>query len=183
MALVSGLLQYGGMLLIAEPQLHGAWPVWVSCLFIAAGYALLWRSLHDERPGQQKPAGPEPRWQQRTLHLSLAALAAYATLAIAMTVGLMTAARMAVPGANTSLLAGLRTFMVCLMALLLGWSGSRWRRAELIWLAYALMAFCTVKLLFEDVRSGSASVIAFSLFCYGLVWVLVPRFARASKAA
>jgi hypothetical protein len=67
--------------------------------------------------------------------------------------------------------------------LLLGWAASRWRRTESLWLAYALLALCTFKLLAEDLRTGSAGAIAFSLFCYGMVWVLVPRFAAISKAA
>ena len=73
--------------------------------------------------------------------------------------------------------------MICLLALLLGASGARWKRTELIWLSYTSLALCTAKLLFEDLRAGSAGTIAFSLFCYGMVWVLVPRFARASKAS
>jgi hypothetical protein len=53
----------------------------------------------------------------------------------------------------------------------------------LTWLAYALIALCTVKLLFQDLREGSAGTIAFSLFCYGMVWLLVPRFGKNAKPA
>ncbi len=171
MALVSGLMQYLVALLIGQPTLPGEWPVWVACCFTVTGYALAWKAL--PAPGPQRP--------QRILHLSFAALAACSTLALAMTAGLM-AVSLFNTGANAARVAAVRTLVICLLALLLGASGARWKRTELIWLAYASIALCTAKLLFEDLRVGSAGTIAFSLFCYGLVWVLVPRFARASKA-
>jgi hypothetical protein len=37
------------------------------------------------------------------------------------------------------------------------------------------MAACTLKLLLEDLRAGSAMSIAMSLFFYGAVWVLLPK--------
>lgn len=168
MALVSGLLQYGGALLAGEPPRPGGWAVWASCLFIAVCYALAWRGL--------RPA--EPQWSQKVLWLSFAALAAWATLAAVITAGLM-----ALPAAGAARVAALRTLVICLVALSLGWSGSRWRRTELIWLAYASIVLCALKLLLEDLRTGSAQTLAFSLFCYGMVWVLVPRFARERKAS
>lgn len=167
MALVSGLMQYLVALLIGQPPLPGGWPVWAACLSTVVGYALAWRAL---------PAA-EPQQPQRTLHLSFAALAACSTLAVAMTAGLM-----AVSLSNAARVAAVRTLVICLLALLLGASGARWKRTELIWLSYASLALCTAKLLFEDLRLGSAGTIAFALFFYGMVWVLVPRFARASKA-
>jgi hypothetical protein len=112
------------------------------------------------------------------LWLSFAALAAWATFAAVITAGLM-----ALPAAGAARVAALRTFVICLVALSLGWSGSRWRRTELIWLAYASIVLCALKLLLEDLRTGSAQTLAFSLFCYGMVWVLVPRFARERKAS
>ncbi|HSB76787.1 MAG TPA: hypothetical protein VLC12_14115, partial [Terriglobales bacterium] len=62
MALVSGLLLYGGALLAGEPPRPGGWTVWASCLFIAGCYALAWRGL-----GQA-----EPQWSQKMLWLSFA---------------------------------------------------------------------------------------------------------------
>jgi uncharacterized membrane protein len=107
-------------------------------------------------------------------------LSAFSTFASLATV--LTAFHIAFPAANAAQLAASRTLVICLLAVLLGWCGSRFRRAELLWLAYAAIVFCTLKLLLEDLRSGSAVTIAFSFFCYGMVWVLVPRFSRASKA-
>ena len=82
---------------------------------------------------------------------------------------------------SPAMFAATRTLAICLLALLLGWSGSRWRRTEMLWLAYAFIAMATLKLLVEDLRTGSAGAIAFSLFCYGMVWLLVPRLARSGR--
>jgi uncharacterized membrane protein len=74
-----------------------------------------------------------------------------------------------------------RTVVLCLAALALTLGGTRWKRPELVWTGYAVIAFCTLKLLFEDLRNGSAVSIAISLFLYGMVWLLVPRIVRMSQ--
>lgn len=72
----------------------------------------------------------------------------------------------------------IRTLVACAGILALGFSGARWERVELTWIAYAAMAFCTLKLLFEDLRYGTAASMAISLFLYEITWVLVPRLGR-----
>jgi hypothetical protein len=165
MALISGALQYGFELSIGKPPQAGGWPVWIAFVFTTICYAIAW-SFADAR---------EQQWPRSVLRLALATLA---TLSVLATV--LTAFYVAFPAAT---IAAGRTLVICLLAVLLGWSGSRFRRAELLWLAYAAIAFCTLKLLVEDLRSGSAVTMAFSFFCYGMVWVLVPRFSRASKVS
>ncbi len=91
-----------------------------------------------------------------------------------------TAAQLVSP--NPPLLASIRTFLLCLLALSCGFAGSRYSRPELLPLGYGLMAVCTLKLLFEDLRAGSAAWLAISLFVYGLVWVLLPRITKSSTA-
>jgi hypothetical protein len=167
-ALISGALQYGFELSIGKPPQAGGWPVWIAFVFTMICYALAWRSA-DAR-GQQ--------WPHSLLRPAVAALATFAALATA-----LTAFHIAFPAATGARMAAGRTLVICLLAVLLGWSGSRFRRAELLWLAYAAIAFCTLKLLLEDLRSGSAVTIAFSFFCYGMVWVLVPRFSRATRTS
>jgi hypothetical protein len=167
-ALISGALQHGFELSIGKPPQAGGWPVWIAFVFTMICYAMAWRSA-DAR---------EQQWPHSVLRLAVAALATFAALATA-----LTAFHIAFPAATGARMAAGRTLVICLLAVLLGWSGSRFRGAELLWLAYAAIAFCTLKLLLEDLRSGSAVTIAFSFFCYGMVWVLVPRFSRASKAS
>jgi hypothetical protein len=167
-ALISGALQYGFEFSIGKPPQAGGWLVWTAFVFTMICYALAWRSA-DAR---------EQQWPHSVLRPALAALATFAALAI-----VLTAFHIAFPAANAAQLAAGRTLVICLLAVLLGWSGSRFRRAELLWLAYAAIAFCTLKLLLEDLCSGSAVTIAFSFFCYGTVWVLVPRFSRATRTS
>ena len=166
-ALISGALQYGFELSIGKMPQPGAWTVWIGLLLTFAGYALA-------RPSAD---AQEQQWPHSVLRLALAALATFAALAT-----VLTAFHMAFPAATAARTAAGRSLVICLFAVLLGWGGVRFRLAELLWLAYAAIVFCTLKLLLEDLRSGSAVAIAFSFFCYGMVWVLVPRFSRKNKA-
>jgi hypothetical protein len=72
-------------------------------------------------------------------------------------------------------MAVVRTPVLCVLALAVAVRGAWLERSELVWLAYAGMAACTLKLLLEDLRAGSAMSIAMSLFFYGAVWVLLPK--------
>jgi hypothetical protein len=165
-ALTSGSLQYGFELSIGKPPQEGGWLVWTAFVFTIIVYALAWPSA----------GARERQWPHSVLRLALAAFATFGALATA-----LTAFHIAFRAATAAQAAAGRTLIICLLAVLLGWSGSRFRRAELLWLAYAAIAFCTLKLLLEDLRSGSAVTIAFSFFCYGMLWVVVPRFSRKNK--
>ena len=77
-----------------------------------------------------------------------------------------------------SRLSVVRTILNCALALGLAFLGSRWNRLELGWVAYAAVAFGTLKLLFEDLRFGNAASLVVSLLFYGLILILLPRFTR-----
>ncbi len=77
-----------------------------------------------------------------------------------------------------STLSVVRTIVNCALALALAFVGSRWSRSELGWLAYAAIAFGTLKLIFEDLRFGNAASLVVSLLFYGLVLILLPRVTR-----
>ena len=79
-----------------------------------------------------------------------------------------------------SRLSVVRTIVNCALALVLGFLGSRWKHVELGWVAYAAVAFGTLKLLFEDLRFGNAASLVVSLLFYGLVLILLPRLTRRS---
>ena len=72
------------------------------------------------------------------------------------------------------------TIVNCTLALSLGLLGSRCNHVELGWVAYAAVAFGTLKLLFEDLRFGNAASLVVSLLFYGLVLILLPRLTRRS---
>jgi hypothetical protein len=170
LVLISGAFQYGLEVSVGNSPPAGGWLVWTAFIFTIICYALAWRYM------VLRSADVQQQWPHNVLRLALAAFATFALLA-----AVLTAFHIAFPGAAPARIAAGRTLVICLFAVLLGWSGTRFRRAELLWLAYAAIVFCTLKLLLEDLRSGSAVTIAFSFFCYGMVWVLVPRFSRASK--
>lgn len=171
-AMISGAIQYGFELSIGQWPQAGGWLVWIAFAFSIICYALSWAYAAAWHSADAR----EEQRPHTVLRLALAALATFALLAT-----VLTAFHTASPAASAARMAAGRTLVICLVAVLLGWSGSRFRRAELLWLAYAAIVFSTLKLLLEDLRSGSAVTIAFSFFCYGMVWVLVPRFARATK--
>ncbi len=81
---------------------------------------------------------------------------------------------------SASRLSVIRTIVNCALALALGCAGSRWKCVELGWVAYAAVAFGTLKLLFEDLRFGNAASLVVSLIFYGMVLILLPRLTRLS---
>lgn len=82
---------------------------------------------------------------------------------------------------DASRLSVVRTIVNCALAVTLAFLGSRLRNLELGWLAYAAVAFGTLKLLFEDLRFGNASSLVVSLLFYGLVLILLPKLTRKSR--
>lgn len=69
----------------------------------------------------------------------------------------------------------LRTVVTCACALALGYLGAHSRRLELGWVAYSVVGFGALKLVFEDLRFGNAGSLVISLVSYGFVLVLLPR--------
>jgi hypothetical protein len=84
---------------------------------------------------------------------------------------------------TASRLSVIRTIVNCALALALGFLGSRWKHVELGWVAYAAVAFGTLKLLFEDLRFGNAASLVVSLLFYGLILILLPRLTRRGDTA
>jgi hypothetical protein len=124
-----------------------------------------------------KLSAPEPVESKRRLLWVLPAIFvgfAAAALAVVATVSLASGRVELTP----SRLSVVRTVVNCALALALGFLGSRWKHVELGWVAYAAVAFGTLKLLFEDLRFGNAASLVVSLLFYGLVLILLPRLTR-----
>lgn len=128
----------------------------------------------DQREDQRKD-----QRKRRLLWVVPAVLVGFtgAALAVAAIVWLA-AGRMEFAASHLSVV---RTVVNCALALSLGWLGSRWQRVELGWVAYAAVAFGTLKLLFEDLRFGNAASLVVSLLFYGLVLILLPRLTRSTR--
>ena len=118
----------------------------------------------------------EDQGKRRLLWVVPTALVAFtcAALAVAAIVWVSTG-RMELSASRLSVI---RTIVNCALALALGFLGSRWKRVELGWVAYAAVAFGTLKLLFEDLRFGNAASLVVSLLFYGLILILLPRLTR-----
>ena len=169
-AILSGLLNLAGNALagIVPPALDaGAWVVAVS-----AGLCYLIGS-------RAATAHSTDQWKQRLLWIVPCVLVAGvgAALAVMVSVRLGSASGML----NASRLSVVRTVVTCSVALILSFSGSRLKRAELLWVAYVAIAFGTFKLLFEDLRFGNAASLVASLLFYGLILILIPRLTRFGR--
>ncbi len=162
----SGLLEYAGRALAGSyPPAPGALPI------LAAAAALVCTAMVSRYPGEQ--------WDERLLRLLPAILAVYALAALAVAALVWLIARGAAPALPQ--LAVIRTIVTCAAALLLAFGGARWKRLELVWMAYAAAILGSLKLVFEDLRFGSTQSLAASLLIYGTVLILIPRMVRAGR--
>ncbi len=143
-----------------------AWSVWIVAVSAAVCYAV----------GSPDSAGDIRRkllWVVPALLVGFA----FAAMAVAAIVGLA-AGRTEVAASRLSVV---RTIVDCAVALALGYFGSRWRRVELGWVAYAAVGFGTLKLLFEDLRFGNAASLMMSLLFYGGVLILLPKMMQRGR--
>ncbi len=165
-AYVSGLLNYAGRAVAGTFPAVPGWIVWMVAASAVTCYAVGSRS------------GVEP-WNQRCLQL-LSAIFAVAAVITFLVSALVWLAAIGMT-LNVSQVAVIRTLITCGVALALAFSGSRWQRAELGWIAYGALALVTAKLLFEDLQHGHPASTAVSLFLYAVALILVPRMARIAR--
>lgn len=167
-AFLSGLLQFIFRAIAGSYPSSPAWLVWCVSAIAVLCYAV-------ERRFQAE------LWKHRLLYVLSAALAVGATTALLIWALVRLLAIGTAPG--VSHIAVIRTLIDCAIALALAYSGSRWQRSELGWLAYAALAFVASKLLFEDLRHGHLGFTAISIFLYAITLLLVPRLVRLAQKA
>jgi hypothetical protein len=85
-------------------------------------------------------------------------------------------------GISASFPSTLRTVLISLIAIALGWFGKRWNLTELIWVLYPWMTFGAVKLLAEDFRQGRPAALFLSLLVYGGTLIALPRLLRRADS-
>jgi hypothetical protein len=128
--------------------------------------------------GSQTAQAAQDQPKRRLLWVLPAVLVGFAAAALAIVAIVWVAAgRLEL---SPSRLSVVRTIVNCALALALGFLASRWKHIELRWVAYAAVAFGTLKLLFEDLRFGNAASLVVSLLFYGLILILLPRLTRRS---
>jgi hypothetical protein len=82
-----------------------------------------------------------------------------------------------------AMLATVRTFANCALAIGFAFSGARSGRRELVWIGYTAIATGGLKLLFDDLRHSGHAALAVSLVCYGATLIVIPRIARFGAQA
>jgi hypothetical protein len=165
-AYASGLLEYAGRALAGTFPAAPGWIVWIVAASAIPCYAVAGRFRTE-------------RWNQRLLQALSAILAVAAAITFLVSVLVWLAENGMTPGASH--VAVIRTLITCVVALALAFSGTRWQRTELVWIAYGTLALVTAKLLFEDLQHGHPGSTAVSIFLYALALILVPRMARVGR--
>jgi len=165
-AAVSPLPSYVASALGGKVPAAPDWSVWVVAVSAVLCYAI----------GSQ---GSVDQGKRRMLWVVPAGTAGFAAAAlVVVAIVSMAAGRLELAASRLSVI---RTIVNCALALALGFLGSHWKRIELGWVAYAAVAFGTLKLLFEDLRFGNAASLVVSLLFYGLILILLPRLTRRGR--
>ncbi len=68
--------------------------------------------------------------------------------------------------------------MLAAGALLLAWSGARWKNRDFTRLSYALMALGAYRLLTADLHQDRTVALFLSLLAYGTALTILPRLSR-----
>lgn len=165
-AFSSGLLVYIVHAFAGTFPASPSWLVWIVAAAAVVSYAL-------ERHFQAD------QWQHYLLDVLSAILAVGATAALLVYALVRLTKAVITPGASH--VAVIRTLTTCALALLLAYSGSRWQRKELGWLAYGALVFVALKLLFEDMRHGHLGFTAASIFLYAITLLSVPRLVHLGQ--
>jgi hypothetical protein len=164
---VSPLPIYAGDALAGTVPSAPTWGVWTVAISAVLCYVIGSRATEDQG-------------KRRLLWVIPAVLVSFAGAAlVVVAIAWIAVGRIEL---DASRLPVIRTVVNCALALALGFLGSRWKRLELGWVAYAAVAFGTLKLLFEDLRFGSAASLVVSLLFYGSILILLPRLTRRNRA-
>lgn len=119
---------------------------------------------------------PEEDWQKQAIHLSVAAVAVCAAIALVAS-GIVALASLVFPP-SVFHVALIRTVTICAAALGLALCGSRVPRPAMTRASYGALALVAAKLLFEDLRHGHMEYIAASICLVALTLIAVPKIAR-----
>lgn len=159
-----------GLFTYASSALAGKVPTWPESSFWVVAFAGLVSYVLGSRVSGEG-------WRARMLWVLPAAVvgSAVAALVVAGFAGLGSGEM------SASRLSMVRTGVTCVIALGLGYVGSRWNREELGWVAYGAIGLGALKLVVEDLRFGNAGTLMVSLLFYGLILILLPRLTRFGR--
>jgi hypothetical protein len=159
-----GLFGYAGAALAGRVPAWPGWSFWVVAVAGVMSYAL---GSRVEGKG----------WRSRGLWVVPAGVVG-STVAAVVVAGI---AGLSAGELSASRLSMVRTVVTCVIALGLGYAGSRWNRVELGWVAYGAIGFGALKLVLEDLRFGNAATLMVSLLFYGLILILLPKLTQFGR--
>lgn len=162
--MMCGLFGYAGRALAGTIPAWPEWSFWVVAVAGLVSYVVGSRALGEG-------------WRARVLWVVPTGIVGLAVAALVVA-GL---ARLGAGELSASRLSVVRTVVTCVMALGLGYAGSRWNRVELGWIAYGAIGLGALKLMVEDLRFGNAGTLMVSLLSYGLILILLPRVTRLGR--
>jgi uncharacterized membrane protein len=81
-------------------------------------------------------------------------------------------------GISIPQLAVVRSVVICVVTVGVAAIGRRWKHRELFWISYAAIGLGVLKLVAEDLRSGSKVSFALSLLAFGILLAVIPRLVR-----
>jgi hypothetical protein len=159
-ALVCGLPAYAWHAMLADVPAHPAWPLALLSAMAIAAYAVCSEQKAEDSAHQ-------------AIHFAFALLAASAACAL-LTHGLLAITGLAFHPEMFHI-ALLRTVALCALALALAIGGVRLHRITMTRVAYVLLAFVVLKLVFEDLRHGHLGFLAASIGIVAVTLIAVPR--------
>ena len=81
-------------------------------------------------------------------------------------------------GISIPQLAVVRSVVICVVTVGVAAIGRRWKHRELFWISYAVIGLGVLKLVAEDLCSGSKVSFALSLLAFGILLAVIPRLVR-----
>jgi hypothetical protein len=152
-------------------------PLWLPSLAVLVAAAVCWAAIAGIAAG-----GPG-RSRNQISSLALAAHIAWITAGIALYA--VSASWRTGSGAETGGIPAdtLGTVVLTVLSLTLAWTGTHWRKPELVWLLYGFMALGAYKLAVRDFMDERNLALVVSLLCYGGALIVLPRMLRGKSAA
>jgi hypothetical protein len=150
---------------------------WLQSIGVLLAAAVSWAAIAGIATG-----GPG-RWRNQISSLALAAHVVWIAAGLVV-YAVLAPWRTAVGGESGGIPADtLGTVVLTGLSLTLAWAGTRWRKPELVWLLYGLMALGGYKLAIRDFMNEHNLALVVSLLCYGGALIVLPRMLRGRSAA
>jgi hypothetical protein len=151
-------------------------PEWLVSITVLLAAAVSWVAITGT------PAGASGLWRNQITSLALAAHVVWITAGLAV-YGILTVWR-AAGGKNSIVPADtVGTVVLTGLSLALAWAGTHWRKQELVWLLYGVMALGGYKLVVRDFINEHNLALVISLLCYGSALIVLPRMLHMKSRA